>query len=126
MAMFAIASIPLIKELSSCADIKQLWYADDASAFGSLVEIRKWWDGINTLGRSYGYFPNAAKTTLLVKDAYNEACEVLEGSGVNVVTDGVNVLGCPIGVESFVQSKADLAIEDWCREVELLAEVAIP
>ena len=60
------------------------------------------------------------------EDAYNEACEVFEGSGVNVVTDGVNVLGCPIGVESFVQSKAELAIDDWCREVELLAEVAIP
>ena len=82
MAMFAIASIPLINELSSSADVKQLWYADDASAIGSFVELRKWWDNINTVRGAYGYFPNAEKTSLLVKDnAFDLAREIFDGSG---------------------------------------------
>ena len=47
MAMFAVATVPLIKELSSRVSVKQLWYADDATSLGSLLEIRRWWDYIN-------------------------------------------------------------------------------
>ena len=31
---------------------------------------------------------------------------------MNVITDGVKVLGCPIGTESFVESKAEAVIAD--------------
>ena len=30
------------------------------------------------------------------------ACEMFEGTGMKVTVGGVNVLGCPIGSESFV------------------------
>ena len=59
MVMYAVASIPLIHDLSSISEVKQLWYADDATGMGSLKGLRSWWDRINELGRYYGYWPNA-------------------------------------------------------------------
>ena len=41
------------------------------------------------------------------------------------MTDGANVLGCPIGVASFVESKVEIAIEEWCNEVDSLAQIAM-
>ena len=77
MVMYAVASIPLIHELSSISSVKQLWYADDATGMGTLNGLMSWWDRINELGKFYGYWPNAAKSSLLVsKDHYDEACEL--------------------------------------------------
>ena len=42
MSMFAIASVPLIEELSEFAGVRQFWYADDATAVGSLDDLKKW------------------------------------------------------------------------------------
>ena len=103
MAIFTSASI---NELFSCVDIGQLWYAENAAASGSSVELRKWWDNINTMGRSYECSKNIS---FLKDDAYNLACKLFEGSGVNVVTVGFKVLECPIGVASSVESEAEAA-----------------
>lgn len=65
MSMFAIASVPLIEKLRDLAEVRQLWYADDATAVGGLSELRKWWDSLVVCGESYGYFPNASKSVLL-------------------------------------------------------------
>ena len=78
MVMFAVASIPLIKELSAAAAVKQLWYVNDVTRMGSLHKLRKWWDKINVLEESYGYYPNAVKNSLLVREnLYDKACECL-------------------------------------------------
>ena len=37
MPMYALATIPLIKKVA--ADVKQIWYADDASAGGSVKRV---------------------------------------------------------------------------------------
>ena len=37
MPMYALATIPLIDQLSSIQDVTQVWYADDASVAGSLL-----------------------------------------------------------------------------------------
>ena len=44
MPMYAMASIPLINHLRNVEDLKQVWYADDTSAVGSLHSTRQWWD----------------------------------------------------------------------------------
>ena len=45
-----------------------LFNADDAAAAGKLIYLREWLEGIAEFGRVYGYFANAAKTWLIVKD----------------------------------------------------------
>ena len=59
MAMFALAMVPLIDKVSS--EVRQIWYADDASAGGKLDGLSAWWDKVTELGPQLGYFPNSAK-----------------------------------------------------------------
>ena len=66
MAMYALAIAPLINKLHhSLPTCKQVWYADDSTAAGSLSDVKKWWDEISSLGPGYGYFPNCSKTYLI-------------------------------------------------------------
>ena len=63
MAMYATAITPLTHRFQGDG-IKQAWYADDATAGGSLKQ-HQWWNRIVELGPDYGYFPNAMKTWLI-------------------------------------------------------------
>ena len=45
MALYAIGIIQLIHKLSTPIT-RQNWYADDASAAGSLHHLRLWWDNL--------------------------------------------------------------------------------
>ena len=60
MAMYAVATVPLIGKLQS-ANTKQVWYADDATAGGTLLN-RKAWRTMLSSGPPYGYFVNPGKT----------------------------------------------------------------
>ena len=53
------------------APTQQAWYADDASASGSLKHLRAWWDELLSLGPAYGYNANALKNWLITKQQYN-------------------------------------------------------
>ena len=46
----------------------QAWYADDATATGSLNDLLDWWKKLLTLGHMYGYHVNPSKTWLLTKE----------------------------------------------------------
>lgn len=66
MPFYALATIPLIRKIEG--EAKQVWYADDAAAVGSIGDLRQWWDRLAKLGPSFGYFANAAKTWLVTKE----------------------------------------------------------
>ena len=64
--LYALATVPIIKELSS-VNVQQVWYANDSAAVGSFEDI------LSVVGLScplYDYFPNPKKTWLLVKESY--------------------------------------------------------
>ena len=63
MPMYAITTVPLIKRLSEA--VKQVWYADDAAAVGSVEKVHLWWDQLVKLGPGFGYYPNTRKTWLV-------------------------------------------------------------
>ena len=72
MAKYALGTIPLIDLLhAECVDegTKQGWYADDASATGTLKGIQHWWNLLNKHGPGYGYHPKPSKCILVVKNA---------------------------------------------------------
>ena len=60
MAMYAIATVPLIEKIASDG-VKQIWYADDAAVGGDLVSIKKWWDDLQKFGPDYGSFQTQQK-----------------------------------------------------------------
>lgn len=44
MPMYALATIPLIKELKNTMnDVNQVWYADDASGTKKVNRLHEWW-----------------------------------------------------------------------------------
>ena len=97
MGMYAIAIRPLIDILSQKTDsskCQQVWYADDSSSAGKLIEIRKWWDNLNASGPSFGYFPKPSKTVLIIKnpDEYQKAEEIFQGTGIKITTYGMDFL----------------------------------
>ena len=67
MGMFAISLQPLITGLNVSSNVKQCWFADDASGAGFLKDIKRWWEHLNEAGPNLGYFPNAKKCWLIIK-----------------------------------------------------------
>lgn len=112
MPMFAIGVVPLIRHLHGTA--RQVWYADDSAAAGSLLELRQWWDRLNQLGPKFGYFVNPKKTNLQVKThLLSEAQFIFQGTGVIISCVGQRYLGSVIGEESYVEDYVREKVEVW-------------
>ena len=117
VAMYAIAVNPLIRQLKSDTT-KQIWFADDATAGGKLTDLRNWWDILTNVGPDYGYFPNASKTWLIVKEEYeDEAALIFDGIQIIISKEGKKYLGSAIGtqafIESYVQQKVTIGLRNW-------------
>ncbi len=124
MPMYAVATIPLIKNLPD--SVTQVWYADDASALGSITNIRNWWDKLTNTGPSFGYHANPAKTWLVAKDTHlSEAITAFSGSNVNVTSVGHTHLGVPLGTTDYINHSLSKKVDQWCSELRLLSEIAI-
>ena len=125
MVMYAVSLSPLIQGLHNF-DCKQVWFADDGNCGGRLVALRKWWDALTLKGPIYGYFPNAKKSVLLVKESLlEEANRVFEGTDVKVDTVGQRHLGAVIGTALFKSSYVKDKVKDWVASVDVLAKIAV-
>ena len=123
MAMYAIATVPLINKLRGNAT--QIWYADDATAIGKLTDLKKWWDKICSLGPAYGCFPNATKTWLVTKKDYLPAATaIFTGTNVNVTSEGRPLLGAAIGTREFIHQHVMKKVYEWSQEIENLTTIA--
>ena len=85
IAMFALAVLPLIDRLNS--EVKQCWYADDASAGGEVQDLKSWWDRLTQLGPQFVYFTNPAKTWLIVNEQHQGAAlDAFGDTGINITS----------------------------------------
>ena len=92
---------------------------------GILQSIRTWWDKLLQHGPAYGYFPNASKSWLIVKDAkLSEAHAVFQGSGIPITSEGKRYLGAVIGSESFIHSFVSEKVSGWITDIELLSQIS--
>ena len=103
MAMYALAVKPLIGKLKlDSPNVKQVWYADDASGAGTCEDLRTFWNTLQAHGEIYGYHPNASKIHLVIKPENAEkARELFAGRGINITTEGKRELGAAVGSRSF-------------------------
>ena len=123
MVMFAIATIPLIRQIQG--GVQQAWYADDATAGGTLTSLRGWWDRLQALGPQFGYQPNPSKTWLVVKpDNAQTAEECFQHTGIKVTTQGARILGAALGVRPFVEKFVRDRVACWVTEVKNLSVIA--
>ena len=125
MPMYALATIPLIKRLNIAADLKQVWYADDATASGSLQSLRAWWDHLIMIGPAFGYNANTTKTWLLTKEEHVDRAKKLFGDvNMNITTHGRPYLGAPIGSTEFVHQFVVDRVNQWIQELLMLSDIA--
>ena len=72
--MYTLAVIPLINKLQELhGNTNQVWFADDVTAASTCQPLRAWWDDLTACGPSFGYYPKASKTFLVVKEEYADA-----------------------------------------------------
>ena len=124
---YALSTIPIIQHLKSLRDstTRQAWFADDSSAGGKLSCLRSLWDELERIGPGYGYFPNARKTVLIVKEQFLDVAKARFGNtGVIITTEGQRHLGAAIGSQAFREQYVTDLVEGWVKEVETLAEYA--
>jgi hypothetical protein len=126
MAMYAIATLPLIHQLDQVTAIEQIWYADDSSAAGSVSQIRTWWDKIEEMGPAYGYFVNPMKSWLVVKEEFLEdAKRCFQDTEIKVTTTGRNYLGSAIGGLDFTEAYVSEKVSEWEAELKKLTTIAM-
>ena len=127
MGIYAVAMMPLVNRLrDACPDITQSWYADDDAAIGTVADLRGYWDCVVALGPGYGYHPNSAKTSLLVKPEWREeACRAFAGTNISIIDGGCRYLGGVLGNDNiFRRSHLSKVIAEWVSQIERLATVA--
>ena len=56
MAMYALGTLPLIQISIPSNLVQQAWYADDATAAGSLTNLLNWRQNLTDLGPKFGYY----------------------------------------------------------------------
>jgi len=118
----------LIQALSSETandEVKQVWYADDGSAVGSLVGVKKCWDYLQANRPDFGYCPKPAKTILLIKDSsLMQAAQKIFKDGIKTTYHGEHLLGSVIGTESFREQYIKNKVEGWVKDFQSLSKYA--
>ena len=123
MHVYAVGTLPLICRLPN--SVQHIWFADDASAGGQLHHLRTWWNSIQEIGPEFGYFSNAEKSWLIVKEDYLPRAEsVFGGTGINISVQGKNHLGAPLGTDAFAKSFISAKVEKWVEEIKHLSVIA--
>ena len=123
MPLYGLATIPLIRRLPK--SVLQSWYADDASASGSITNLYSWWKDLAEFGPKYGYYVNPSKTWLITKPQHsNEATSTFSDTGVNITTEGRPHLGSALGSPGFIRQFVIDKVTKWCNELEKLSQFA--
>ena len=124
MAMYAIVTLPLVHHLAKSTSVRQVWFADNVTAGGSL-HLKDWWDELEETGTDIGYNANATKSWPIVKKKhYKQAVNVFSNSGAKVMKDGQSHLGAALGIQTFVEVFVTEKVDEWTKDVEQLATIA--
>ena len=67
MIAYGIGVLPLIQELREAHPcVTQPWYADDAGAGGTFIDVQVHFQDLQARGPARGYYPEATKSILVV------------------------------------------------------------
>ena len=106
-------------------NMKQIWFADDASGGGKLPKLKVWLDNLSKYGRMYGCFVNLPKTWLVVKeDHFTEAEDIFRDKGVNITKEGKRHSGGALGTNVFVSQYVSQQMLQWVTQIDRLASIA--
>ena len=93
-------------------------YADYAAVGGSLSALREWWDDLFSSGPMFGYYPNASKSWLVLKDESAALAPSIFGdTGINLTTEGHRYFGSVIGSSNFVACFVEKKVSDSVDQI---------
>ena len=119
--MYALAILPLVRHIAD--NVQQVWYADDATATGSLKNLRTCWDTLVTEGLSYGYFVNAVKTWLVTKEeTHTRALYIFQDTHIHIIKEGKPHLGATLGTSSYITEFVKEKVKNWSLKLEPLGK----
>lgn len=127
MPAYGIGILPFLAMIKPTqdGDLKQLAYADDIGAGAKLGTLRSWWTSIEKNGPSFGYYPKAEKSWLVVKEEkFHEAVELFKNTGINITTDGRKYLGGFVGTEEAKIEYVTELRDEWINQLVVLSEIA--
>ena len=126
MPFYALATIPLIRELYEQSSARQVWFVDDSAAVGRIIEIRKWWDTLVHRGPAYGYFVNTKKTWLVMKESMESgARDLFSGTDISITIEGRPYLGSPMGSQSYMEEFVSSKVDSWTTSFKTLSQIAL-
>ena len=123
MPIYAISVVPVIRQLMGMA--KQVWYADDTAAGGSLLQLKDWWSGLLSFSRHFGYHVDAVKTWLVVKEEYLASAQrIFDGSGIQITSAGWPYLGAAISFQDYIRNYTQDHVSQWAQGLSQLSLIA--
>jgi hypothetical protein len=125
MFLYSIAIMPLIRKCTRVGEWNQCWYADDSSAVARLKKLVEWLTLLMEEGPTFGYFPEPAKSILIVAPAMvEEAKRIFTGPLKVTVVTGARFLGGFVGEESKRRAYVEAKAKEWVAVTTKLAEIA--
>ena len=107
---------------------KKYWrlvaYANDFTAAGSIASLKYLWDTLYKIEPTFGYFPQASKTWLIVKSNYlTKATEVFTNNKIQITSSGKRHLGAVIGTTNYKEEYINEKIIIWLSEIRMLGQI---
>ena len=130
VAVYAIAIIPImlmIVDITSKIDdsTKTAAYADDVTAAGKIIQLKNWWKTLRMLGPKFGYYPEASKSWLIVKEkAKQRAFTVFKDTAIKITAEGQRHLGAAIGSSKYKCEYVQNKIDGLINEIKVLPMIA--
>ena len=100
-------------------------FAGDFSAAGKLKSLLQWWAILLEIELKFSYFPEPAKSWLIVKpETHAIEKELSKDTKIKIKNSGKRFLGSVIGIFTFKKQYVDEIVSQWISEIEVLLVVA--
>ena len=120
-SFFNLGIAILIEKLTEFSELQQIWYADDGILYGHPNIIMKAWNYINTYGKTIGYSPNSKS---IIYDVNANSKESWTEAGITYSSNGLEVLGSPIGDDNFIATYCTAKFEKIAIILDKLSIIA--
>ena len=100
-------------------------YTDDVTAAGKIIQLKNWWKTLCMLGPKFGYYPEASKSWLLVKEKVKQrAFTVFKDTAIKITTEGQCHLGAVIASSKYKREYVQNKIDELVNEIKVLSIIA--
>jgi len=125
MILYGVTTTPLIRKLKHRnKNLIHIWYADDGNVGGKFKDIKHYWQQLEKLGPTYGYYPERAKSKIIThytKENIESAERIFKGLFKRSnITTGERFLGGYIGRNQLFEPWLQSKISSWVSSVNNL------